>query len=107
MRALISHVLRAQEIDVVEAVDAEEALARWREFRPDVIVLDQQMPPTSGLDLAKEILADEPGQVIFLFTALIDAEIRAEAARLGIVSCISKDQVFELPDLVRGHLSPG
>ena len=107
MRALISHVLRAQEIDVVEAVDAEETLARWREFRPDVIVLDHRMPPTSGLELAKVILDDEPGQVIFLFTAFVDAEIRAEAAQLGIVACISKDQVFELPDLVRGHVSPG
>jgi CheY-like chemotaxis protein len=107
MRALMSHVLRAQDIDVVEAVDAEETLARWREHRPDVIVLDQRMPPTSGLDLAKAILADAPGQVIFLFTALVDAEIRSEAGRLGIIACVSKDQVLELPDLIRGHLSPG
>jgi CheY-like chemotaxis protein len=107
MRALIGHVLRSEGIDVVEAADAEESLARCRELRPDVIVLDQRMPPTTGLDIAKAILADEPEQLIFLFTAFVDAAIRSEAQRLGIAACVSKDQVFEIPELVRAHVSPG
>jgi CheY-like chemotaxis protein len=107
MRALIAHVLRADGIDAVEAADAEETVARWRELRPDVIVLDQRMPPTTGLEVAREILAAEPAQVIFLFTAYVDAEIRAEADRLGIAACISKDQVFEIPELARARLSRG
>ena len=106
MRALITHVLRADEIDVVEATNAEETLEQWRELRPDVILLDQRMPPTSGLEVAEAILTDEPGQVIFLFTAFVDAEIRSQAGRIGIAACVSKDQVFEIPDLVRAHLSP-
>jgi CheY-like chemotaxis protein len=105
MRALIGHVLRAEHIDVVESANAEETLARWRELRPDVIVLDQRMPPTTGLEVAASILADEPGQTIFLFTAFVDAEIRSEAQRLGIAACVCKDQVFEIPELVRTHLS--
>ena len=106
MRALISHVLRAEAIDVVEATNADETLASWRELRPDVVVLDQRMPPTSGLEVAEAILADEPGQVIFLFTAFVDAEIRSQAGRLGITACVSKDQVLDIPELVRAHLSP-
>lgn len=107
MRALIAHVLRAEEIDVAEAANAEETVALWRELRPDVIVLDQRMPPTTGLEVAEAILADQPGQVIFLFTAFVDVEIRLEAERLGIAACVSKDQVFEIPELVRAHLNPG
>jgi CheY-like chemotaxis protein len=107
IRALIAHVLRAEGIDVVEAADADETVARWRELRPDVIVLDQRMPPTTGLAVAEAILADDPGQVILLFTAFVDAEIRSEADRLGIAGCVSKDQVFEIPELVRAHLNPG
>jgi DNA-binding NarL/FixJ family response regulator len=106
MRALISHVLRAQEIDVVEAADAEETLALWRDIRPDAIVLDQRMPPVTGLEIAASILAEAPGQVIFLFTAFVDPDIRVQAARLGIAGCVSKDQVFELPRLLRTHVSP-
>jgi CheY-like chemotaxis protein len=107
IRALIAHVLRAEQIDVVEAANAEETLARWRELRPDVIVLDQRMPPTTGLAVAEAILRDEPAQVIFLFTALVDAELRSEAQRLGITACVAKDHVFEIPELVRQHVSRG
>jgi CheY-like chemotaxis protein len=106
MRALISHVLGAEQIDVVEAANAEETVARWRELRPDVIVLDQRMPPSTGLEVAEAILAEAPAQVIFLFTAFVDADIRAEASRLGIRACVTKDQVFEIPALVRAHVSP-
>lgn len=108
MRALIAHVLRAADIDVVgEAADADETIALWRELRPDVIILDHRMPPTSGLDVAETLLAEEPRPVIFLFTAFVDVEIRMAAQRLGIARCIAKNDVFEIPELVRGHLTPG
>ena len=105
MRALIAHVLRAAGIDVVEADGADETLARWRDERPDAIVLDQRMPPTTGLEVAGTILAVDPAQVIFLFTAFVDAEIRSEAKRLGIAGCVSKSQVFEIPEMVRAQLN--
>jgi CheY-like chemotaxis protein len=106
MRALIAHVLRVEEIDVVEAATAEETIARWRELRPDAIVLDQRMPPTTGLEIAAAILDEAPGQVILLFTAFVDAAIRAEVQRLGITACVAKDQLLEIPALLRAHVKP-
>jgi len=104
MRVLISHVLGAAEIEVVEASDAEETVAQWRALRPDVIVLDHRIPPTNGLAIAEQILGEDPEQVIFLFTAYVDREIRSRAEQLGITACVAKDQIFEIPDLVRAHL---
>ena len=101
IRVLISHVLRSDDIDVAEAADADETFTRWREDRPDVVVLDHRMPPASGLEIAQSMLAERPGQVILLFTAYVDAEIRAAATQIGITACVSKDQVFEIPRLVR------
>jgi CheY-like chemotaxis protein len=105
MRALIAHVLRAEGFEVCEAADADQTVSQWREVRPDVIVLDQRMSPTTGMEVAESILAAEPTQVIFLFTAFVDAEIRAEAKRVGIAACVSKDQVFEIPELVRAQFN--
>lgn len=107
IRALIAHVLRTAEIGVVaEASNADDTIARWREYRPDVIVLDHRMPPASGLDVAERVLSEDPTQVIFLFTAFIDGEIRTRAEDVGIAECISKDQIFAIPELVRAHLNP-
>lgn len=107
MRALISHVLRAADIEVIaEATTAEETIAFCRDLRPDVLVLDQRMPPRTGVEIAETILADDPGLVILLFTALVDGEIRSEASRVGIAACVSKENVFEIPGLARAYLNP-
>jgi len=105
MRALVGDVLRRADIDVVEAADAETALAGWRAHRPDVVVLDHLMPPDTGLHIAEQILDEDPHQVIFLFTALDEAEVRDAAAQVGIAMCVKKDRVFEIPDLVRSYVS--
>jgi CheY-like chemotaxis protein len=107
MRALVCDVLRRAEVEVIEAADAEETYAGWRDHRPDVIVLDHLMPPVSGFDIAARILGEDPGQVIFLFTALVNPDVRAASERAGITLCLSKDRVFDIPDLVRAHVNPG
>src|SRR5437660_57740 len=49
-----------------EARTAGEAVEQWREHQPDVVVLDNRMPDGSGLDVAAEILAEQPDQSIIL-----------------------------------------
>jgi CheY-like chemotaxis protein len=105
MRALVGDVLRRAGVDVVEAPDAESALSGWRAHRPDVIVLDHLMPPATGLHIAEQILGEDPTQLIFLFTALDEAEVRDQAQQVGIALCLKKDRVFEIPDLVREFVS--
>jgi len=80
-----------------EAADGHEAVSRWRDLQPDVIVLDQRMPGLSGLEVAAHIFAERPDQRIILFSAYLDADIRARAADLGIATCVAKTDVFELP----------
>jgi DNA-binding NarL/FixJ family response regulator len=80
-----------------EARNADEAVDRWREHRPDVVVLDNRMPGRSGLDVAAEILAEQPDQSIILFSAFLDDETLARADELGVRACLSKDHYDELP----------
>ena len=82
---------------VGEARNGDEAVDRWREHRPDVVVLDNRMPGRSGLEVAAEILAEAPEQSIILFSAFLDDETLARADELGVRACLSKDHYDQLP----------
>lgn len=84
-----------------EAGDGPTALAFWREHRPAVIVLDHSMPGMSGLDVARQILAEDPDQKIILFSAYLDDDVMSDAHNLGVVRCMKKTEVMGLPDALR------
>ena len=85
-----------------EADNGESALAGIRKLRPDVAVLDIDMPPPDGFTVAREVLEERlPVEIIFLTMhkerALIDAALDAgvkgfvvkDGAANEIVGCIS------------------
>lgn len=101
MRLLVEMVIeRANEgLTVVGlATTGAEAIARWREIGPDVILLDHQMPGMTGLEAAELILAEQPDQRIILFSAFLDAQIRAKATELGILACVPKNELSQIPE---------
>jgi YesN/AraC family two-component response regulator len=86
-----------------EAADGHEAIQRWREEQPEVLVLDHRMPGMSGLEVAEKILAEDPDQPIILFSAYIDAETSDAARRIGIRECLPKGDYDQLPDALWRH----
>ncbi|MFC2008032.1 response regulator [Chloroflexota bacterium] len=52
---LITMTLRAREYVVVTAVDGEEALEQAARERPDLIIMDIQLPKTSGLEVTRRL----------------------------------------------------
>lgn len=115
MRFLARAVLERSGITIAaEAADGTEALARLAELDPPpvptVIVLDNQMPGLTGLEVAEQVLADRPDQLIVLFSAFLNDAIVAKAARLGVTRCVPKNDALELPsiidDVVREHGLP-
>lgn len=88
-------------IEVVgEATSAAGGVAIWRRFKPDVVILDYRMEDASGLDAAREILTEDPAAVIVMFSAFLSDAAIAEAQRIGIKACVSKDELRRLTDLV-------
>lgn len=106
MRFLARAVLESAGVRVVgEASDGLEALTRFRDLAPPpvptVILLDNRMPGPSGLDVAAEILAEIPDQLIVLFSAYLNDEVSTEAARLGVAACVSKIEVNKLAEIIK------
>ena len=58
IRALMARLLETSGYKAVEAANGKEALARMRQRRPCVILLDLQMPIMDGLEFRRQQLAD-------------------------------------------------
>jgi len=87
---------------VGEAHDAEEAVAKARALRPDIVTMDVMMPGRDGLSATEEIMAVAPTRIIVvsqLATEQQDLAFRALAS--GALELIAKPATFVASDLAR------
>ena len=68
---------------VGEATDGEEAVARAIELRPDVILMDLNMPKVSGIEATRRILDASPDTAILMLTMFEDDKSIFAAMRAG------------------------
>lgn len=107
---LAQYVLEAGGFVVERAMDVDEAWARLRASRPDVALVDIQLPGADGLSLVRAIkstadLADLP-VIAFTAYAMQGDEQRFRAA--GCDGYLSKPiDVHSFADNVRRHLPGG
>jgi signal transduction histidine kinase/DNA-binding NarL/FixJ family response regulator len=79
-------------LDVVgEAGSGTEALAAWRELRPDVVLMDLQMADGDGIDAIARIRAEDPSAKIVALTAFASEDLVAGAFRAGARGYVGKD----------------
>ena len=86
---------------VKEASSGEQALEIWREWRPQVIIMDLRMPGVDGLEAARRIKADDMGSgtKIIAVTAGGLSEDRTEALAAGCDDFLRKP--FKTDKLLR------
>ena len=74
-----------------EAVNGEEAVQLSQELRPDVVILDLNMPVISGLEAARRIRQDPSAPGVVVLTIHDDREYVLEAMRAGVTGYCLKD----------------
>jgi DNA-binding NarL/FixJ family response regulator len=91
---------------VAEAVNGEEALERYREHRPDIVLMDLQMPVMDGLEATRAILAEFPGARIVVLTTYDGDEDIHRALDAGAMGYMLKDMmVNEVLKIIRMVMS--
>lgn len=114
-KGLASLMALRPELEVVgEAGDGEEALAKARELKPDLVLMDINMPGRNGLEATRLIRADLPAVRVVMLTVSEQEEDLYEAIRAGAQGYLLKnlrpESLFEMiQDAMRGEapISPG
>lgn len=88
---LFCDILRAHGYEAEPVRDGREALDRGRDFEPDLVVMDIQMPHVSGLELIERFKADpslkeRPIMAVTAYAAKGDEERIRDAGAEGYVS---------------------
>jgi DNA-binding NarL/FixJ family response regulator len=80
---------------IAEAQDGEEALRLIREHKPDVAVLDIDMPKLDGLGVAREVSKLSLGTRIIVLTLHKDADLFRAAIQAGASGYLLKDSAMQ------------
>lgn len=106
----LRRVLEDEEDLLVEAevADGEQAIALAREMRPDVVLLDINLPSMNGLQVTREIKASLPETAVISLTAYHDEEQIIHAIQAGASAYYPKEVmpdklVFAVRQVSRGR----
>jgi DNA-binding NarL/FixJ family response regulator len=83
-----------------EARDGQEAVESVRHARPDVILLDFQMPVMNGLDAARIITQNTPTIPILMVTLHLSKQLSDEARKVGVRGTCAKTDIGSVVDAV-------
>lgn len=101
-RKLLTEILESAGFAVMESVNGREAIKKYLEWNPDIILMDLNMPVMNGYDAIREIREMEKGREIPIIAVTASAfeEDRAAVLRLGANEYLRKpfkeNDIFDL-----------
>ncbi len=95
-------------VEVIEAANGRDALALARQERPDLVILDLNLPGLGGLELISRLLLDDRTRRILVLSMHAEPLYAARALDAGAIGYLSKNaSPDELLEAVRKVASGG
>lgn len=92
IRSLIKLILDSLGADVVgEAADGEQALVLYKQHRPEMVILDINMPKLDGIFVLKQIMAINSRTLVVMLTSLNTLDVVTECIDSGAWNYILKN----------------
>ncbi len=63
---LLTYWLMGHGYEVLRAYDGEQTIARWREGKPDLVILDVEMPKVDGFEVCRRMSGESTAMILFL-----------------------------------------
>ena len=95
-RRVISAMIGSRWTVCGEAENGRSGVKRFRELKPDLVVLDLAMPDLDGIEVARQISAIDSSVPLVLFTLLDPWGLDGPARNAGITRIVSKTDSLQL-----------
>jgi DNA-binding NarL/FixJ family response regulator len=96
----------AQEVEIFEAENGEDAVKQALKVKPDLIILDLAMPVIDGLTASREIAKVLPDIPILMHTLYSSVHVAFQARMAGVRTVVPKSDSRALLSAVRHTLNP-
>jgi two-component system chemotaxis response regulator CheY len=98
MRNLLREILEENFEIVDEAENGVEAVELYREYDPDLVMMDIVMPIRDGIEATNEITGSDPGANVIMCTSVGQEEKMKNAVKAGADGYITKP--FQKPNVL-------
>ena len=88
---LYAEILQVNMYNVQTAINGEEAVSKYRQIHPDLVVMDGNMPKLDGYEAFSQIIEMDKNAKVVIVTGYSEFELKNKRAlEQGLVSVISK-----------------
>ena len=94
LRGAIAEQLRAENFDIVEAATAGDGVRQAREARPDLILLDVDLPDMDGREACKRMRQDGVAAPVIMLTAASSDDDAVQGLESGANDYVTKPYKF-------------
>lgn len=95
-REMIKTFLEYEKYEVETAEDGKECIEKYKKVKPDLILMDLQMPKINGIEATRMIKKEDPQSIIIILTAFDDIQLIKEIAEAGADDFLQKPVNFTI-----------